>query len=32
MQADHRRKRAIEIETVVAGAGLVHRRHFPFSQ
>ena len=32
MQADHRRQRAVEIEAVVAGAGLVRRRHFPFSQ
>ena len=32
MQADHRRKRAVEVEAVIAGAGLVRRRHFPFSQ
>jgi hypothetical protein len=32
MQADHRRKRAIEIETIIARAGLVGRRHLPFSQ
>src|ERR1700722_16319328 len=32
MQADHRGKHAIEIETVVARARLKCRRHFPFSQ
>jgi hypothetical protein len=32
VQADHRRKHPIEIEAVVAGAGLIRRRHFPFSQ
>src|ERR1700694_5941609 len=32
MQAYHRGKHAIEIEAVVARAGLVRRRHFPFSQ
>src|SRR5229473_2672190 len=32
MQPDHRGKHAIEIETVVAGAGLRRQRYFPFSQ
>src|SRR6266403_4757250 len=32
MQADHRRKHAIEIETVVARTWLKRRRYFPFSQ
>ena len=32
MQPNHRGKHAIEIETVVARARLIRRRHFPFSQ
>ena len=32
MQADHRGKRAIEIETVVAPRAAVRKRHFPFGQ
>jgi hypothetical protein len=32
VQTDHRGQHAIEIETVVVGAGLIRRRHFPFSQ
>ena len=32
MQPDHRGQRAVEIETVIARARLVRRRHFPFGQ
>ena len=32
VQPDHRAQRAIEIETVIARAGLECRRHFPFGQ